>query len=391
MKSHGGSELVRGIFDSICQLLTLLLVPAGMALGEEYILYVGTYTGQESKGIYAFRFDPATGDSHPLGLVATTEKPSFLAVDPKGRFLYAVNELDTFQNQPTGGVSVFAVDRATAALRPLQQVSSLGEGPAHISLDRSARFLMVANYTGGSVAVFPVEADGRLGPRSAFVQQHGSSINPQRQAGPHAHCIQVSTDNRLVVVADLGLDKLLVYRFDASTGSLTPARPPSYGVDPGSGPRHIAFTPSGKFVYAVNEMKSTVTVFAYDAAAGSLRKRQTISTLPNDFTGRNSTAEVAVAPKGKFLYVSNRGHNSLAVFQIDRKDGSLTEVGWTPSGGKTPRHFAIDPSGRWLFAANQGSNEITLFQIDSGSGRLTPAPRPMSVVSPVCVVIVPLE
>jgi 6-phosphogluconolactonase len=378
----------RRIIGFVFLLLSALLGSPGAVRGEEYILYVGTYTGAESKGIYAFRFNPATGEAHPAGLASSTVNPSFLAVDPKGRFLYAVNEVDTFQNNPAGAVSVFAIDRETAALKPLQQVSSLGSGPAHLSLDRSGKFLMVANYTGGSFGVFPVGADGRLSSRTAFVQQHGAGPDPRRQAGPHAHCILTSVDNRLAVVADLGLDKLLAYRFDASTGSLSPARPPFYTMDPGSGPRHIAFTPSGKYLYAVNELTSTVTVFAYDGKTGSLRMGKTISTLPKDFLGRNSTAEIAVEPKGKFLYVSNRGHNTIAVFRIEPKDGSLKEVEWIPSGGKTPRNFAIDPTGKWLFAANQGSNEIALFRLDPGSGHLTPAGPPLSVVSPVCVAIV---
>jgi 6-phosphogluconolactonase len=374
-------------FKLIC-LLAVLLAAAARAHADEYLVYVGTYTGKGSEGIYAYRFDPATGETRSVGLAAATDNPSFLAVDPNGRFLYAVNELDTFRNEPTGAVSVFAIDRESGALKLLQQVSSLGGGPAHLSLDKSARYLMVANYNGGNVAVFPIENDGRLGRRTAFVQHVGSSVNPKRQAGPHAHSIQAANDNRFVIAADLGLDKLLVYRFDAGTGSLTPDSPGFIEADPGAGPRHVAFAPSGKFVYAVNELASTVTVFAYEPGPGTLNRIQTITTLPKDFAGTNTTAEIAVDAKGQYLYVSNRGNDCIAVFGIDPDNGKLEPLEWVPSGGKTPRNFAIDPTGGWLFAANQDSNNIRLLRIDQGSGRLIPTSRSLTVVSPVCVCIV---
>ena len=376
---------------TLLSLLTVLLVAAPQALASEYLLYVGTYTGKGSEGIYAYRFDPAAGETRSVGLVAATENPSFLAVDPNGRFLYAVNELDTFRNEPTGALSVFAVDRQSGKLKLLQQVSSLGAGPAHVSLDKSARYLMVANYNGGNVAAFPIGNDGRLGRHSAFVQHVGSSVNPDRQTGPHAHSIQVTNDNRFVLAADLGLDRLLVYRFDAGTGSLTPGSPKFVEVDPGAGPRHVAFAPSGKFVYVVNEMTSTVTVFAYNPAAGTLHRVQTVPTLPKDFTGKNTAAEIAVDAKGRFLYVSNRGNDTIAVFGIDQDNGSLESPEWVPSGGKTPRNFVIDPTGHWLFAANQDSNNIELLRIDERSGRLAPTNRSLKVVSPVCALFVPFH
>lgn len=375
-------------FKLLCLLLVVLAVTVAEASGDQYLVYVGTYTGKGSEGIYSYRFDPATGASSAIALAAVTDNPSFLAVAPQGRLLYAVNELDTFHDEPTGAISVFATDLQSGQLTPLQQVSSLGRGPAHVSLDHTGRFLMVANYNSGNYAVFPVGTDGRLGPHSAFVQDVGSSVNPERQAGPHAHSIQVTGDNRFVLVADLGLDQLLVYRFDANTGALTPGSPRFATVDPGSGPRHVAFAPSGKFVYVVNEMASTVTVFAYDAGAGTLHRRETVSTLPKSFAGTNKAAEIAVDAQGRFLYVSNRGDDSIVVFRIHRDDGSLTPLQRLPSGGKTPRHFAIDPTGAWLFAANQDSNDIRLFQIDQRSGRLTPTAHSLNVVSPVCIRIV---
>jgi 6-phosphogluconolactonase len=372
-------------------LLIVLRVASVEAAAAERLVYVGTYTGKGSEGIYAYRFDPATGDARSIGLVAATDNPSFLAVDPKGRFLYAVNELDTFRGGTTGAVSVFAVARESGVLTPLQQVPSLGAGPAHLSLDRSGRYLMVANYNGGSVAVFPAGADGRLGPRSAFIQDAGSSVNPERQSGPHAHFIQVTPDGRFAITADLGLDRLLVHRFDAGTGSLTPGTPGFAAVDPGAGPRHLAFSPSGKLVYVVNELASTVTAFSYEPGPGTLRALQTVPTLPGNFPGRNTAAEIAVDAKGRFLYVSNRGHDSIAVFGIDQDTGTLALAERIPSGGRSPRHFAIDPTGRWLFVANQDSNDITLFRIDRRSGRLTAAGRSLTVASPVCVLFVPSE
>jgi len=375
------------LFKLLC-LLAVLLVTAAEAPADEHLVYVGTYTGKGSEGIYAYRFDPATGETSLLGLAAGTDNPSFLAVDPNGRFLYAVNEVDTFRKEPTGAVSVFAIDRESGKLKLLQQVSSLGGGPAHVSLDRSARYLMVANYNGGSVVVFPIGKDGRLGRQTAFVQNAGSSVNPERQAGPHAHFIQATPDNRFAITADLGLDKLLVHRFDAKTGSLTPGTPGFAAVDPGAGPRHVAFAPSGKFVYVVNELVSTVTVFAYKPGPGTLDRIQTIPTLPKNFTGKDTAAEIVVDGKGRFLYVSNRGHDSIAVFSIDPDSGTLKSPEWVPSGGKTPRNFAIDPTGKWLLCANQDSNSIRLLKIDQKSGRLTQSDRSLTVVSPVCVRIV---
>jgi 6-phosphogluconolactonase len=375
----------------ICLLPFVLLVTAAEALDRGYLVYVGTYTGHGSEGIYAFRFDPVTGESGSVDLAAASESPSFLEVDPTVRFLYAVNEIDMFHQEPSGAISAFAINRESGGLRLLQQVSSLGRGPAHLSLDRSVRYLMVANYDSGNLAVLPIGNDGRLGPRTAFVQDAGSSVDPVRQAGPHAHFVQATNDNRFVLAADLGLDQLLVYRFEATTGTLTPGSPPLVKVDPGAGPRHVAFAPSGEYVYLVNEMASTVTVFAYSPGPGTLLRKQTISTLPEHFNGSNTAAEITVDAKGRFLYVSNRGDDSIAVFRIDPDNGNVTPLERVPSGGKTPRHFAIDPTGTWLFAANQDSNDIKLFRIDPDSGRLVEGSRSLKVLSPVCVRIVALN
>jgi 6-phosphogluconolactonase len=380
----------------IILLLAAFSCAASHAVDYKYLVFVGTYTGTGSQGIYAYRFDPAAGELTPVGLAAATENPSFLVADPKNRFLYAVNELDTFNGATTGAVSAFAIDRDSGdrdsgKLRLLQQVPSLGAAPAHLSLDKTARYLLVTNYNGGNVAVFPIKDTGELGPHSALDQRVGSSVNPERQAGPHPHSILTSNDNRFALSADLGTDQLLVYRFDAKNGSLSPNNPAFAKINAGSGPRHIAFAPSGKFVYLANEMASTVEVFSYNESSGTLRSKQTISTLPKTFTGKNEVAEIVVDAKGRSLYVSNRGDDSIAVFEINAKDGTLSFVERVASGGKVPRNFALDPTGKWLLAANQESNNLELFRVDSGTGRLTAASRVSNIVAPVCIIFVPIK
>jgi 6-phosphogluconolactonase len=360
--------------------------PKATANKGDYYMYAGTYTRQNSKGIYAWRFHAADGSLQSIGLVAETSNPSFLALSPNNRFLYAVNE----DPRITGSVSAFAIDGATGKLTPLNKVSSKGAGPCHLSLDRSGKWLFVANYDSGSIASFPVHADGSLGEAAATVQHAGSSVNRQRQSGPHAHSVVTSPDGHFLLSADLGLDEVLVYRIGA-TGSLTPNDPPFAKVPPGSGPRHIAFSHDGKFVYVASEMIPGVTVFQYDAKRGSLKSIQTITSLPAGYTERDSGAEIAVSPNGLFVYASNRGANSIAAFAVDRKTGQLTPAGLFPSGGKTPRNFAIDPTGQWLFSAHQDSDSIVKFRIDPKSGALTQAGDTLEVGAPVCIVFRPVK
>lgn len=322
-------------------------------------------------------------------MAAESENPSFLTVNSDHRFLYAVNEEDQFRGQATGAVSAFAIDRMTGKLSPLNQVSARDPGPAYISVDGTGKYVLIANYPLGSVAVFPVLKDGKLGEAAAFVRHKGSSIDKDRQAGPHGHAIELSPDNRFAIAADLGLDQLLVYPFDAATGKL--GQPHVTKIKPGSGPRHIIFSPNGKFLYLINEMGGTINVFSYSAALGELRELQTISTLPQEFKGENSTAEIAVHPSGNFLYGSNRGDDSIVVFAIERATGRLTFVERASTQGKTPRNFALDPSGRWLLAANQDSNSIVTFRVNKKAGRLTSTGQAAQVPEPVCVVFVPLE
>ena len=354
-------------------------------------MYVGTYTGPESKGIYAFRYDPASGKATSIGVAAESVNPSFLAVDPRQRFLYAVNEVGDYKGEKTGGVSAFSIDRKTGKLTFLNEVTSRGAGPCHVSLDKTGKYVLVANYDSGSVAVFPVLADGKLGEASGFVQHTGHGPDKERQEGPHAHEIQVSADNRFAIVADLGLDELLVYRFDSAKGTLTPNDPPFALVEPGAGSRHFVFHPEGKHAYTLNEMGGNITVLSYDSAKGSLRSEQLISSLPKDFKGKNDSAEIASSSDGKFLYASNRGPDNIAVFAIDPGRKTLKLVEHVSTKGKTPRNFVIDPSGRYLLAANQESNNIVVFRIDAKTGRLSETGQVIAVPSPVCIVFVPAE
>ncbi|MGD0506953.1 MAG: lactonase family protein [Terriglobales bacterium] len=352
---------------------------------NKYILFVGTYTEKESKGIYAYRFDASSSELTPLGIAAETTNPSFLAIDPSRRFLYAVNEVQNYKGASSGAVSAFAVDQKTGKLSLLNQVPSRGADPCYITFDKTGKYALVANYTGGSVAVFPVQPDGHVGEPSAFVQHRGSSVNKERQEGPHAHWIETTPDNRFAIAVDLGLDELLVYRFDASRGSLTPNDPPYASLDPGAGPRHLAFHPDGNFAYVVNELQSSITAFSFDPGRGVFGKLKTVSTLPQGFSGSNDAAEIKVHPSGKFLFASNRGHDSIALFSIDSHTGALTLVDHFPTQGKTPRNFEIDPTGKLLLVANQDTNNIVVFRIDPNNGRLTPTGQTLNVPSPVCL------
>ena len=358
---------------------------------NKYILFVGTYTGKESKGIYAYRFDAASSELTPLGVAAETSNPSFLAIDPSRRFLYAVDEVQNYKGASSGAVIAFAIDQQSGKLSLLNQVPSRGADPCYIAFDKTGKYALVANYTGGSVAVFPVQSDGHISEASAFVQHKGSSVNKERQEGPHAHWIETTSDNRFAVAVDLGLDELLVYRFNASKGSLTPNDPPYAKLDPGAGPRHLAFHPNGKFAYVVNELQSSITAFSHDPSRGALHKLNTITTLPKGFAGSNDTAEIKVHPSGKFLFASNRGHDSIAVFSIDSHAGTLTLVDHFSTQGKTPRNFEIDPTGKLLFVANQDTDNIVVFRIDPHNGRLTPTGQTLHVPSPVCLKFMPAE
>jgi 6-phosphogluconolactonase len=369
------------ILASILAILTIAVQTAE----KEFTIYVGSYTAgkSNSKGIFSYRFQPATGKIIPLGLTAETTNPSFLAVHPNSRFLYAANEVSD------GYISAFSIDRGTAKLGFINKVSSLGDSPCHIAIDKTGKWLFAANYMSGSVSVFPVREDGSLGKSTALVRHSGSGVNKKRQEGPHAHSVNLSPDSRFLLVSDLGVDKLFIYRLDAARGVLTANDPPYCKFAPGAGPRHLSFHPNGRLVYQINELNSTLTSLGYDPGQGRLQEIETVSTLPPDFTGSSITAEVEVHPNGKFVYGSNRGHDSIAVFAIGEGKQALTPVEYVPTQGKTPRHFALDPTGKYLFAANQDSDNIVVFRIDQKTGKLSSAGTVLNSPTPVCVVFVP--
>jgi 6-phosphogluconolactonase len=380
-------RLISKLFLSTAALACLLpsgiAQPAKAAKGE-YIAYVGTYTRpNKSKGIYAWRFQPATGKLTPIGLVGETVSPSFLAIHPNHKFLYAVNEISNYEGKKAGSVSSFAMDTKTGQLKLLNTVSSRGDGPCHLALDPTGKWLYVANYGGGSVAEYPVHDDGSLGESSAFVQHQGSSVNRGRQSGPHGHSTVLSPDGKSVFVADLGLDEILSYK----VGGLTPNDPPFTKIAAGSGPRHLAFTPNGKFAYVMTEMTASVVAMKY--AGGKFEELQTLPTA--DMNPSVSGAEIAVHPSGKFVYSSTRGANLIDGFAIDAAKGTLTPIERTPSGGKTPRNFAIDPTGAFLFSAHQDSDNIAVFRIDAKTGKLTPTGDVLEAGNPVCVTFVPAQ
>jgi 6-phosphogluconolactonase len=375
---------------SVATLLAALALPtaptAAAAAAKEWIVYVGTYTGKDStsKGIQTLRLNRETGELTGLALAVETQNPSFLALHPNGRMLYAVNEIGQFEGKPAGSVTAFTIGK-NGTLTTINAQSSMGGGPAHISLDKAGTHAFVANYGGGSVSVLPIAKDGRLQPSTGFVQHEGAGTDPKRQTKPHAHSINLDPSQTFAIAADLGLDKLFVYKFDKTKGTITPNDPPFGTVPPGSGARHFAFAPNGKIGYAINELKSTITVFSWDASKGVLNQLQTLSTLPEGFTGESYTADVQVHPSGKFVYGSNRGHNSIAVFAVDQATGKLKLSSTQSTGGSWPRHFGIDPSGTFLLAANQRSDSIVVFRIDQGTGALAETGKTAQVGQPACV------
>ena len=359
---------------------------------NDFLVYVGTaiYENGTARNIYGYRFNASTGKITSLGVVVESANPGALAVHPNDRFIYSTNEVGDKKNYVGGGVSAYAINKATGKLTIISHQFSGGANPAYIVMDKTGKYLLAANYYGGKVAVFPVEEDGRLGAACSFGHRDGSSVNKERQEGPHPHSVYVSPDNRYVLACDLGLDKIIVYRFDAKTGAITPNDPPYAGVTPGAGCRHLAFSHDGRFVYVINELASSITEFSYDAKQGILHPLTTISSLPSSFKGENTGAEIAVASSGKFLYVSNRGDNTIAVFAVDAQSGKLTPREYIPTGGRTPRVFALDPTGAYMFVANQDSDNVVLFRVDSHTGHLTPTGEVLKATSPTFVAFVPL-
>lgn len=367
--------------NPVIAMMCLNCLSATATQPAEVLVYVGTYTQRGSEGIYIYRLDPATGGLKAVGKATGLKDPSFVALDPKGRYVYAVRE----SGRPTGAIVALSRDPATGELTILNEQPSGGQGPCYVTVDREGKFVLAANYNSGSVALLPIGENGRLQPASSVIQHEGSSVNPGRQKGPHAHSIVLDPANRFAFAPDLGIDKIMVYRLDRTQDKLVPHDPPFVKVEPGSGPRHFIFHPDGKHAYVIQELSSTVTAFAYDPEAGTLKTLQKISTLPPDFKGSSTAAEVQVHPSGRFLYGSNRGHDSIAGFAVDAKTGELRLLGFTPTQGKNPRNFAIDPSGTFLLAANQDGNSIVSFRINQETGALTPTGQVCQVSMPVCI------
>ena len=347
-------------------------------------IWVGTYSQHGSEGIYSLTMNPQTGELSAPVLAAKADNPSFLALHPNGKTLYAVNETGRFEGKPVGAVVAFSVDDEAGKLTELNREGTGGAAPCHLRVDPSGKCLVVANYSAGNAAVFPITADGRLEKMSQLVQHEGHGANPARQKEPHAHGVTYSPAGDIVFVPDLGTDKITAYKLDAAKGALTPVESATASVEPGSGPRHITFNPAGTFAYSVNEILATVSQFSWDPATSELKLLRSVSSLPEKRPG-NTSAEIAIHPNGKFLYASNRGHDSIAVFTLDEKTGAPTLIQNCPSGGRAPRSFAFDSAGKFLLAANQDTDNIAVLKIDSETGKLSDTGFGAKISAPVCV------
>jgi 6-phosphogluconolactonase len=367
------------------------------AQDESLIMYVGTYTRRESHvvgksgGIQICRFNTVTGEITFVETMTGVVNPSFLAIHPSRRFLYSVSEMgERIEGRPAGGIAAFQINPETGSLTALNMQPSMGTGPCHVIVDHSGRYVLAANYASGSVAVLPIQADGSLGPASDWVQHEGSSINPQRQQEPHAHSINLDAGNRYALAPDLGTDKVMIYEFDAEHGKLKQNSAQSWArTRSGAGPRHLDFHPNQHVVYVANELDSTVVAFDFDAARGTLKEINTLSTLPEGYEEsapeKSWVADVHVHPSGRTVYVSNRGHDSIALFDVDRDSGALTAAGYMSTKGNYPRNFGLDPNGNFLVAANQNSDDIYVFAIDAKTGALQETPYSIEIPTPVCI------
>jgi 6-phosphogluconolactonase len=361
-----------------------ILVERKTIMAKEILAFIGTYTRGKSEGVYTYRLDPATGALSYVSVAKGLVNPSFVAIHPQWHTLYAVNEVSELGGKPGGGVAALRIE-ANGALTLLSQQSTIGKGPCHVSVDHSGKMVMVANYGSGSVAAYLVQADGSLGEASDFHQHAGSSVDSRRQTGPHAHSIQPDPPNRYALTPDLGMDKVIIYKMDLAAGKLLPNAVPFFTTHPGDGPRHLDFSPDGKYVYIITEMGNSMIACAYNAATGALQELQTLATLPEGYSERSHCADVHVSPNNKFLYGSNRGHDSLAIYAIDQATGKLTTVGHASTQGKTPRNFSLSPDGAFLYAANQDTDNIVAYRVNAQTGQLTPTGRVVEVGAPVCI------
>jgi 6-phosphogluconolactonase len=367
--------------------LSALIGTAASAPAADPVVFVSAFAAGDQGGIHAYTFDATAGTLKPLRRTTGVENPFFLALSPDRKFLYSIHAKQ-FGGKDNEQVAAFQVVGRTGELKPLNRQSAEGTAACYLDVDRTGKMVLVANYSSGSVASLPVQADGSLGGPASFFKHEGSSVNPQRQKQPYAHCIVVSPDNKYAFAADLGTDQILAYKLDPATAKLTPNRPAFAKAPAGAGPRHLTFHPDGKRVYVINELLNSVTVFDYDGASGALTERQTIPTLPDDFKGTSHCADVKVTPDGRYLYGTNRGHDSLACYRIGA-DGRLTLVAIEPSRGKGPQNLAVTADGKWLLCANMPGNNVAVFGIDAETGRLKPTGEPVQQTSPSCIMLLP--
>lgn len=346
-------------------------------------VYFGTYSGGPGQGIFMAKFDPATGRLFDVEHAGEAVKPSFLALHPNGKYLYAVSEVDDMEGMKQGGVIAYSVDSATGKLTKLNHQPSEGTAPCYVAVHPGGESLYVANYSAGTVAGFPIKADGTLGPAASRIQHEGSGPNASRQDAPHAHSINLSSDGRFAYACDLGTDQVLIYEVDPKSGKLTPHR--QVALPPGSGPRHLSFHPSGKLAFVINELANTLTTLTVDGESGAMKIASSVPTLPKGFDGKNTTAEVVVHPNGRFVYGSNRGHDSIAVFSLDQASGELTPRGFAKDNIDEPRNFRIDPTGKYLLVGNQNADSIVVYAIDQETGDLSPTDATIEIPTPVCV------
>lgn len=345
-------------------------------------LYIGAYTNDMNKGITVAKFDPATGAISDMTLAAETPNPTFLEIHPNGKWLYSICEIGNYQGEKAGALCAWAIDKATGKLTELNRVSTKGPGPCHVNLDKRGKMAMIANYGGGSVASYKIQDDGKLSEAASFFQHQGTGPVKGRQAGPHAHSVNPTPDNKYAVACDLGTDEIRIYSLAEASGQMQPHK--AVKLTPGSGPRHFAWHPNGRFGYSVNELASTVTAFTY--TGGDLQEIHSASTLPEGFKGNNSTAEIRVHPTGRWLYASNRGEDSIAAFRVDAKTGRIERFGNnTPTQGVMPRNFFIEHSGKWLLAANQRTNNVIVLEVDAKTGALQNTGKGITVGQPVCL------
>ncbi|HEV7282899.1 MAG TPA: lactonase family protein [Pirellulaceae bacterium] len=382
------SDLLRLLLIVACVAPAVLAVLS--ARGEEQEsktsalrVYFGTYSGGQGQGIFMAKLDPATGRLFDVEHAGEAVKPSFLALHPNGKYLYAVSEVDDMEGMKQGGVIAYSIDPATGKLTKLNHQSSEGTAPCYVAVHPSGDSLYVANYSAGTVAGFPIKADGTLGPATSRIQHEGSGPDKGRQDAPHAHSINLSSDGRFAYACDLGTDQVLIYQVDPKSGKLTPHQ--QVALPPGSGPRHLSFHPNGKLAFVINELSNTLTTLTVDSHTGAMKIASSVPTLPKGFDGKNTTAEVVVHPNGKFVYGSNRGHDSIAIFALDQASGELTPRGFASESIDEPRNFRIDPTGKYLLVGNQKADSIVVYAIDQETGALTLTDAKVEIPTPVCV------